>query len=131
MAKEKNIFETASGMFAKKNKSSHSKSSTVKVVPQGRTLDKETLEMLDKIQFMQKDLKAKMDYIEQQSAVLKKQKLSPEELKYIENSKELLENKIWSAIGKSSTQVEEANQNNTLKRKAKTLGARKKWLPMR
>lgn len=147
MPKDKNIFETAASQLGKKsikntNIPAPTPSASAKTPPQP---NQETTEMLAKIAEMKQDLQSKVQYIEskceEKGQLDIKRKLSPTELNAIEKSKELLESKVWKSVGLPQTlslPVNTANsaqtetvQKGPTNRKGKTLGARKKWLPIR
>ncbi len=149
MPKDKNIFETAASQLGKKsvkdtNIPAPTPSASAKTPPEP---NRETTEMLAKIAKMKQDLQSKVQYIEskceEKGQLNIKRKLSPTELNAIEKSKELLESKVWKSVGlpqtlslpvntSNSAQTEtETVQKGPTNRKGKTLGARKKWLPIR
>lgn len=149
MAKEKNIFEAAANQLGKKSLNTKEKDTPSRPIPQKRppVMDEETQNMLGVIKNMREDLESKVNYIESnceklgssvQGFVNLKKKLSPAELNALEKTKELLGSKVWKSIGLPETlsksmntsPAETTEQKNT-NRKSKTLGARKKWLPVR
>ena len=97
--------------------------------------------MMDKIIEMQEDLKAKFDYVERKSALLgpniakylQEKNLTPAEVRYLENAKSLLGIKVRKAVGVPPRGAAEAASTppTPTKRKGKTLGARKKWMPVK
>ncbi len=140
MPADKNIFETASHLLGKKKPEPKSKKKTPSS-PKNARLDSETEAMINEIKTMQEDLQAKFDYIEQKSALLgptfqknlqENPNLTPAELSYLEKAKRLLGEKVWGAVGLPPKGTTQASAPATpSQRKGKTLGARKKWMPVK
>lgn len=110
--------------------------------------DPELVAMMQKMREMKQDLQHKVDILVKRSGmkpdVLKKfmedpKNFSKAEWEQIKNAKEVLGEQVWSSIGrpidkKASTptlsQPDPAAPPKPKDRKSKTLGARKKWIPM-
>ncbi len=146
MAKEKSIFDEASSQYGKKNKENKQArgvESKSEVSAPNRYQERETQEIMDKIKQMQEDLQSKVQYIESKSELLgpqlanylkRNKPLTSEELKFIEKSRGLLGEKIWNLLrgpDKSSTAPPPASPIPPSNRKHKTLGGRKKWMPVK
>jgi hypothetical protein len=141
MTKEKNIFETAANRLSKK-KQEPKVAKPKSIHPFKHNKDPETEEMLKKMKDMKEDLKNKIDLIKNKNSAEAKQfkkmlenpsNFSKKEWNDIQKAKKLLGDKIWQAIGKPETPEEglQSSPSNPMNRKAKTLGSRKKWIPMR
>lgn len=135
---EKNIFETASHLLGKKKEPKAKK--TPPPAPRRGHIDRETQEMMDKIKEMQEDLKAKFDYVEQKSELLgpnvtkylQEKNLTPAEVSFLEKAKSLLSDQLQNAVGlPPKGAIEASAPSPPTKRKGKTLGARKKWMPVK
>lgn len=113
-------------------------------------VDPETREMLEQIRQMKQDLQNKLELIQKKGGALgygfkqftqNKKNFTPEQWEDIQKAKRLLGDKIWNAIGKPAPpSLEQSQADSTTPsisppvpgdRKGKTLGARKKWIPMR
>lgn len=144
MEKDKNIFETAAKKLGhKENKpSSQSPKQSAKEKPPAQKKayrDPEVADMMRQINEMNEDLQSKMESISKKSGLsyddLKKlidnpKLLSPAQIEYLKKSKELGE-QVWDAVGVPTKPQIKQRENKMGERKAKTLGARKKWIPMR
>jgi hypothetical protein len=98
----------------------------------------EAAEMIQKMKEMQKELDDKMEILSKKTGVPKNevlnlihkyQNLSKEELANIEEDKKNFAAKIWQSIGRQVNP--ESPPATSAKRKTKTLGLRKKWIPIR
>lgn len=154
MDKEKNIFEAASNKLGKKKV----KKGIKKALPAKRhtprveaAKDPEVEEIRSKIRQMQQDITDKLEIINNHSG------LKPEQVKNllsdpknftsaqwveIQNYRKILGDKIFNALGhdiplpkatseKIEAQTPAPKETTAASRKGKTLGARKKWIPMR
>jgi|GEM_PF-3378239 len=152
---EKSLFETAAetlGSKKKKNKASAGprqpvpdrdvtkrKETIIPKLPQ----DRETKEMLAKIRTMQSDLQSRFDLLYQKSGKTPEQLMDylnnpknfpKKDWEFIQKNKQILENRVWDVVGEELKPVPNkirTRANLDDERKGKTLGARKKWLPMR
>lgn len=144
MPEDKNIFEAvASQLGSKKKEANPSKkkeSPRKNPSPAATYKDPETQEMLQKIKEMGDDLKNKLDNIKSKTGpaaehfkklLSNEYILSPKEFDEIELAKKLLETKVWESVGKPSLDEKSQAPAPATDRKAKTLGARKKWIPMK
>jgi hypothetical protein len=138
MSGEKNIFETAAKQLGRKKAGSDS--SKQKSHPKTSYKDPETQEMLKKIKDMKENLQNKVDVIKSKTGpkaeyfkkiLENKYSLSPKERSEIELAKKVLGDKVWKSLGKSKSDEAAPAPTSPNKRKAKTLGIRKKWIPMR
>lgn len=153
MAEDKNIFETAASKLGKKSKKGKDtgpvplkpvpdqdpKPLVGGVIPKQKG-DPETQAMLQKIRTMQADLQQKFD------ALYKKAKMTPTEFKnylddpknfskkewdFVQSNRYALEEKVWDVVGlELKPATGHKRENISHERKGKTLGARKKWIPM-
>lgn len=157
---EKSLFETAAETLGKKKgKGKASPSPTegprqpvpdkdvtkrrenpIPKVPQ----DPEIREMLGKIKAMQSDLQARFNLLYQETGMdaerLKTfmdnpKNFLPKDWEYLQQNKQLLEEKVWTAVGEELRPTPDkkirTRANPADERKGKTLGSRKKWLPMK
>jgi hypothetical protein len=146
MAQDKNIFETASKQLGKKNKKNTQDKAKPKPVTPASPMNLETKAIMAQINEMHQDLQAKVQYIESKCDLLgpglanyikEKKEFTPEELSFIEKSKGLLGEKIWGLLGKPSKSPIEPSPApapspaSPANRKHKTLGVRKKWMPVK
>lgn len=144
MEKDKNIFETAAKKLGHKEGKSPSESprpAKERPPAQKNTYrDPEVADMMRQISEMNQDLQSKMESISKKSGLsyddLKKlidnpKLLSPAQIEYLKKSKEQLGEQVWDAVGVPTKPQPKQRENKTGERKAKTLGARKKWIPMR
>lgn len=134
MEKDKNIFETAasSNLGKKKKQQPSSKKKTHQ--------DPEIAAMLNQIEVMKQDLENKLEKIRQQTGLSKEdlqnfmnnpKNFSPNEWAKLEKTKNEMGDKVWSAIGLELKPKARTRENIAGERKGKTLGGRKKWIPMR
>ncbi len=101
--------------------------------------DPEITDMLKNIEFMQKDLQNKLEYIKQktgwgseeiQKFMANPRNFSPKEWKQLQQNKDILGDQVWSTLGMELKPKESHRKNLAKERKGKTLGARKKWISM-
>jgi len=144
MAEKKNIFETAANHLGHKKKDLKASKLQSKHV-QKNYRDPEIEEMMKKITYMKEDLNDKIESLKKKTGPgadrLRKiledpSNFSPKEWDDIQLAKKLLGDKLYGIIGKPAEKpvekpVEEKIQSRPSTRKAKTLGSRKKWIPMR
>lgn len=157
-SEEKSLFETAADTLGSKKKKKKGQSlegprqpipdkdvtkkreSPIPKVPQ----DPEIKEMVGKIKQMQTDLQSRLDEMyletgmngEQLKTFMENPKnFLPKDWEYIQNNKHVLEAKVWETLGEElkppTGPVIRTRANVADERKGKTLGSRKKWLPMR
>lgn len=135
MSKEKDIFEAA----AKKLGGSSQEKKEKKGESTINRKDPEVQQMLEKIQAMREDLDTKIDLIKGKKGPIAEHcrkilenecSLSSLEKDEIQLAKKLLADKVWDSVEKETNPVEE-KENPLSNRKAKTLGSRKKWIPVR
>lgn len=155
MDKDKNIFEAASHKLGKKGKSKSSPRRTHTHLPEKPVVknasDPEIDEIRSRIRQMQQDISDKLDIINQNSQLKPEQirnlltdpkYYTPQQWDELQNYRKSLGDKIFNAIGreiKVTKPTEESFQapppkikdTTDASRKGKTLGARKKWIPMR
>lgn len=105
--------------------------------------DNETQEMIAKIRTMQADLQSRFDVLYKKSGKTPEQLMEylnnpknflPKDWEFIQKHKQVLENRVWDVVGEELKPVKNkirTRANLDDERKGKTLGARKKWLPMR
>lgn len=137
MEKDKNIFDTASKKLgSKKKKGSAARPTPKKPVHR----DPEIAAMLKQIDEMQNDLQNKFDHIKSQAGLTTEdiqdfmnnpKNFTPKQWEQIEQTKNELGNKVWAAIGLELKPKPRTRENIAGERKGKTLGGRKKWIPMR
>lgn len=157
-SEEKSLFETAAEALGSKKgkKKRHSslegprqpvpdidvtqkKESPIQRVPQ----DSEIKEMMGQIKTMQSDLQSRFDQLYQESGMDAEQlktfmenpkNFFPKDWEYLQQNKHVLEEKVWTAVGEELKPKANAHirtrANIADERKGKTLGSRKKWLPM-
>lgn len=152
MEQSNNIFDTAAKKLSKKGKKAAKNLKETPRAPipdsdppktdlsQIRTKDPEIRDMMKKIHAMRQDLQNKMENIYKHSG------LTPESLKnfldnpknfaqkdweFIQQNKNILEEKVWETLGEELKPITRYVRENVAgERKGKTLGARKKWIPM-
>jgi hypothetical protein len=136
MEKKDNIFETAAKSGKKKatpKLQTHKKSTKVS------HQDPEIQEMLDKIEFMKEDLRTRLDEIHRKTGLSKEilegmisipGNFFPATIEKLHKDYDTLRDRAFKAVGKDKTQTKKRG-NISGERKAKSLGARKKWIPMR
>lgn len=139
MEKDQNIFETASkklgGIKSKKKLPIHSS------VPQKKEhRDPEIAAMLKQIDDMKQDLERKFEVIRNKMGwsaedvheyLNNPKNFPPKEWEKIQQTKKALGDKVWAAIGTHLKPKPKTRENIAGERKGKTLGGRKKWIPMR
>jgi hypothetical protein len=147
--KDKNIFETASKQLPKGGKNPPKQAPVQKRIPRGRSTppptttyrDPEVDAMMKQIRDMSQDLENQMETISKKSGLsyddLKKaienpKLFKPADLEALKKKQEDLKQKVWGAVGSMpSKPADKQRENVGGERKAKTLGIRKKWIPMR
>jgi uncharacterized protein YdcH (DUF465 family) len=143
MDKDANIFETASKELKKKSATPKKTKNPSKNSPKSHS-DPELAEMLSQLHFMKSDLKSKFEEICRKSGLTIEQienwiqtpkNLSPAEAAKLKSEREALADEVWQTLGphlrpKAKTSVTTMRNNPDNERKAKTLGARKRWLPV-
>jgi|688.fasta_scaffold16531_13 hypothetical protein len=134
---DKNIFETAAKKLGRQKKST--KSTPAPIQKKKRHSDPEIASMLQKIDDMKLDLQKKLDYIKNrmgwsndqiQQFMNNPKNFPPKEWERIQQTKNALGDKVWAAIGLELKPKPRTRENIAGERKGKTLGARKKWIPM-
>ena len=155
MAEDKNIFETAAKKLGKNKGKQPSGPVPLKPVADkdptptpNRPIipslprDPQTQAMLNKIRTMQADLQqrfellyktAKMSAEEFKAYLANPKNFSKKDWEFVQKNKNILEVKVWDTVGtelKPSTSGRK-RENLDQERKGKTLGARKKWIPMK
>lgn len=156
---EKNIFETAAKQLGKKKPPKKVAESTPpssipvenpqKSPPNFEKFknnqDPETAEMMQKIKEMKQDLQNKIDFIQKKGGMLGQnfqnyinnpKNFNDIQWQEIQKAKQMLGDKIWKAIGAPIEQETDAPPSappvpHSGSRKAKTLGVRKKWIPIK
>jgi hypothetical protein len=103
--------------------------------------DPEVREMMKKIEDMKQDLSNKMENIHRKSGLTYDQirvymenpkNFSKTEWEKIQKTKDELGEKVWNALGQElKPKTTHERENIAGERKAKTLGARKRWIPMK
>ena len=106
--------------------------------------DPEIKEMVSKIKKMQTDLQSRLDQVYQETGmngeelktfIENPKNFLPKDWEYIQKNKHVLEEKVWETLGEElkppTGHVVRTRGNIADERKGKTLGSRKKWLPMR
>ncbi len=148
MERDKNIFETASkqlgqgGQKQEPKKQKGPRSQRASPAPQAGYRDPEIAAMMKQVQDMKQDLQNKVESISKKSGLsyddLKKaidpKNFKPADLEVLKQKQEALKAKVMGAIGTpiaSSGAAPKKRENVAGERKAKTLGVRKKWIPMR
>lgn len=140
MERDKNIFETASKKLKKHAKANSSQVPSPKETKEKVHRDPEIAAMLKQIKDMKDDLQNKLDHIknaagwtneDMQAYMNEPKNFSPKEWEKIEQSKNALGDKVWAAIGLELKPKPRTRENVAGERKGKTLGARKKWIPMK
>lgn len=136
MSQDDNIFDTAAKKLSRGKKRIPASARPAKEPKPYR--DPETQEMLQRIKEMKDDLDSKIEEIKNQTGpaaehfkklLTNQVELSPQEWDDIQLAKKLLGDKLWDSMN----QVKEPPKAppTPSNRKGKTLGARKKWIPMR
>lgn len=98
--------------------------------------------MFNRMNEMQKDLNKKADDLKEKISLSPKdvvtffsdpKNFTPEQWNIIQNNRAELEKKTWAIIGKDPAKYKEKKleDKTTKQRKAKSLGARNNWIPMR
>jgi hypothetical protein len=98
--------------------------------------------MFNRVSEMQKDLDKKTDDLKEKISLSPKdvvnffseaKNFTPEQWNIIQNNRSDLEKKTWAVIGKDPAVHKEKKleDKNTKQRKAKSIGARNNWIPMR
>lgn len=142
MAEDKNIFETAAKKLGRKSKTEvKKKPSPPKEIPENKPgvyRDPEVNEMMRQIREMNQDLQSQLESVSKKTGLsydeLKKlveKKASPAELEYLKKGMEQLGEQLLGVAPTPSAPKPKQRENIAGERKAKTLGARKKWIPMR
>lgn len=140
--KQTNIFEAAAKKLArKKGKTENVPKKLVQAAPTPIQRDPEIREMLKKIDDMKQDLLNKMEYIYRTSGLTYDQvrrymenpkNFSKKDWEKLQRTKEELGEKVWNALGQElKPKAARERENVAGERKAKTLGARKRWIPMK
>lgn len=157
---EKSLFETAAETLGSKKKKKGKGSppsegprrpvadvdppkkgaSPIQKLPQ----DPEIREMMGKIRTMQTDLQSRFDKLYHDTGMDADQlktfmgepkNFLPKDWEFLQQNKKILEDKVWDAVGEelkpSPQKAIRTRANIADERKGKTLGSRKKWLPMR
>jgi hypothetical protein len=156
---EKNLFETAAETLGSKKKKKGKGSPPSEVmrrpvpdtdatkkkveipkVPQ----DPEISSMMGKIREMQSDLQSRFDKLYKDTGmdaskikdfIDNPKNFLPTDWEFLQQNKKILEDKVWNAVGEELKPTHEktirTRANIADERKGKTLGSRKKWLPMR
>ncbi len=146
---EKNIFEAAAKKLGRKSKKKISGETPAPPTAQAATKspfgtplkhrDPEINEMLQKIDTMQQDLQNKMEDVKQRTGLSDEdikafmenpKNFSPADWEKMAKSKEMLGEKVWTALGMELKPKQHTRENLSSERKGKTLGARKKWIPI-
>lgn len=141
MDKDKNIFETAAKKLGRKDKKPEPKEKkNVEPPPTRAYRDPQVDAMMQQIREMNQDLKSQMESISKKTGLsydeLKKlvdnpKNFSPADWAFLQKNKQLLGDKVWGVVGIPNKPKAKQRENVAGERKAKTLGARKKWIPMR
>jgi hypothetical protein len=147
--KDKNIFETAGKLGKEQPPEREAPPPKQAPLPDAsRYRDPEVDEMMKKIKEMKEDLQSQIESISKKSGLsydkIRKmienpKNFSPAAWERMQKNQQILGDKIWGALGKrqaqhsSPSQEEQPQQreNKAGSRKAKTLGARKKWIPIK
>ncbi len=107
-----------------------------------RLNDQEMIEMVKRIQFLQKDLEAQLSNIKAiipfaQLSISKflnnKENFSPEQWIIIQENRQELQRKLGFMLGSDPKKIEEKHQTDKGNKefRGKTLGSRRKWIPIR
>jgi hypothetical protein len=148
MKQDKNIFETVTRTLSKKKaaKSLAKSSSQPKEASVFNKVDNETQQMLNEAKQMHDDLEDKINYIKKNGGVVGKKLqdqeegklfLRPDQWEAIQQAQTLLGQKLGGFLKSSqivSTEISPpaSSQRNIFNtRKGKTLGNRKKWIPVK
>lgn len=141
MEEDKNIFETAAKKLGRKDKTQVKKKAPPKETPSsqpGVYRDPEVNEWMRQIREMNQDLQSQMESVSKKTGLsydeLKKlveKKATPAELEFLKKNMEQLGEKLLGVTGSPNPPKPKQRENVAGERKAKTLGARKKWIPMR
>ena len=145
MTKEQiNIFEAAAKKLARKKallSPSQEKAQSTPPQPPKKHRDPEIREMMKKIDDMKQDLLKKMEYLqrtggltyEQVRAYMENPKnFTKTEWDKLQQTKNELGDKVWNALGEElKPKAEHVRENVEGERKGKTLGARKRWIPVK
>ncbi|MCE5315788.1 MAG: hypothetical protein LLG04_00305 [Parachlamydia sp.] len=140
MEEDKNIFETAAKKLGRKGKTPVKKKVSPKEIPTsqpGVYRDPEVNEMMRQIREMNEDLQSQMESVSKKSGLsydelqrLVQKNAAPGDLELLKKNMDELGEKIKGAVGTPPPKPKQ-RENLAGERKAKTLGARKKWIPMR
>jgi len=94
--------------------------------------------MMRQIREMNQDLQSQMESVSKKSGLsydelqrLVQKNVGPADLELLKKSMDELGDKIKGAVGTPNQPKPKQRENLAGERKAKTLGARKKWIPMR
>ncbi len=142
MKKDKNIFDTATKKLTSKKLENSLSEKPYKNIKKGQSSkkDPEVVEMLEKIETMKQDLRDKMEAIKVKSGWSEEkiqqildnpQHLSNKQLLSNQQNEQVLEGKIWAALGNELKPKKAKPTNLQSERLGKTLGSRKKWIPMK
>lgn len=104
--------------------------------------DQEIINMVERIQFLQKDLESKVNILKEKIPMTysnigkflnDKENFPPEQWSAIEENRAELEKKLWSMVGDDPKKVKEKHQvdKDTKELRGKGLGARRNWIPIR
>lgn len=132
---EGSIFDTS---FHKKKETKKEEPSSLSKIPEDFSKDLNAEEMLEKIKTMRKDLEEKIGNAFEQGKIDHKHvktvlsTLQDDTKTAREKAKKKLENDVFTALGKEKRKehLEKEQQKDDKVRKGKTLGSRKKWMPM-
>ena len=140
MEKDKNIFETAAKKLGSGEKKTEPKikKAAKKALPETPAYnDPEIDAMMKQIHEMNEDLNNQMETISKKSGLsyddLKKMigtPTQPVDLEVLKRNEDL-KKKVWGVVGEANKPLPKKRENLEGERKAKTLGVRKKWIPMR
>lgn len=143
-----NIFEEASKRLGGSGKQKPLKKkvsespSSANAAPLAPLSDTDVKSMLERMHFMNKDLENKLESVYTKTGMPKEEihnflenpnNFSSTVWNKIQEDMTSLEQKVWAAVGKhmKKSMLKKKTDKKSKERKGKTLGARKKWIPVR